>query len=506
MQDQEKAEWTEKSVAIRAELKIWERTFAAENNGQKASREDIKKHPEIAAKYKEYNKLRDIISGKIPPPKPEPLHQTPRKRKHEGRETSSSKRQIIQTPSRGVINPWDVDPYDSPSVVRNLFTPLKKTAIGPTPQKDGQVLGLFDLLAEDVSPSKSDTGKNGTAPPIQATPRRSKSHQDVSLKHSRTPASTSKRRMLDAFATPLKNRDLNGQGSKTPSSVSKLHFATPSFLRRDSQRIHLPPVDENEQGPISPQMVRLPRKPYVRGLSSILAGLRKQEDDVADEELDILREMEMEMENKPAPGKDNPKPAPKAVPKPIPANITEDEILVADSQPGFPLGGFDDEAQFDSNPEEETTNLDRNGQPLKVYKKKGQKRTTRRVTMKPTRTKPSSKAPADFDSDDELAGHHPSDTIPETQNADPDEGEGFADSARNFASDDEQSEYTASEGGTRYRRPNQTKTKVMGKDGKIRRVAKKVTAAAHQNFKRLKLRNSGAKGGVAHNSRFRRRK
>lgn len=252
-------------------------------------------------------------------------------------------------------------------------------------------------------------------------------------------------------------------------------------------------------------MVRLPRKPLARGLSSILAGLRKQEDDAADEELENLREMEA-MENDQALGKDT---TSKPAPKPKAPTITEDEVLVADSQPGFPLGGFDDEAQFDSNPEEDTTNLDRDGKPLKVYKKKGQKRTTRRVKMKPTRTKPSStttKAPADFDSDDELAGDH-TEVIPETQNADAEEEQaGFADSARNFASDDSQSEYTASEGGTRYRRPEQKKRKVMGKDGKIKSVARKVSAAAHQNFKRLKLRNSGAKGGAAHNSRFRRKK
>jgi hypothetical protein len=29
---------------------------------------------------------------------------------------------------------------------------------------------------------------------------------------------------------------------------------------------------------------------------------------------------------------------------------------------------------------------------------------------------------------------------------------------------------------------------------------------AHANFKRLKLRNSGSKGGVAHGSRFRRKR
>jgi DNA replication regulator SLD2 len=130
--------------------------------------------------------------------------------------------------------------------------------------------------------------------------------------------------------------------------------------------------------------------------------------------------------------------------------------------------------------------------------------------MKPTRAKPQAptKVPAEMDSDDELAAPTPVVCTEEDQ-IEAEEEEDFADfaeSARNFDSDS-QSEYTASEGGTRYRRPDQSKKrKVMGKDGKIRSVARKVTAAAHQNFKRLKLRNSGAKGPVAHNSRFRRKR
>ena len=115
---------------------------------------------------------------------------------------------------------------------------------------------------------------------------------------------------------------------------------------------------------------------------------------------------------------------------------------------------------------------------------------------------------------DELAG--PGDIVPETQiegDLDLDDKaetglaqDAFEETARNFDSDS-QSEYTASEGGTRYRRPDQSKKrKGVTKDGKIRKVARKVNAMAHQNFKRLKLRNSGAKGGPAHNSRFRRKK
>ncbi|KAF4630595.1 hypothetical protein G7Y89_g7543 [Cudoniella acicularis] len=350
-------------------------------------------------------------------------------------------------------------------------------------------------VGTEPSPSKLENTKALGINLPQATPQ--KSRPQDSLKHSKTPVSASKRYLLDAFATPMKNKSLNGQGGRTPSSVSKLHFSTPSFLRRDSQRIRqLPAVNENDDGPmLSPEMIRVPRKPLVRGLSSMLAGLRRMEEEAADEDLEALYEMENEMAGITS------KPAPNPKLKPV---LEEAAVLVEDSQPGFPLGGFDDEAKFDSEPEEvKNPTLGRDGRPLKAYKKKGQKRTTRRVNMKPVRSKSSAlnPIPADEDSDDELVAGHV-EAIPETQG---DDMSGFAD-ARNFDSDT-QSEYTASEGGTRYKRPDQSKKrKVMGRDGKIKIAARKVTALANQNFKRLKLRNSGAKGGAAHNSRFRRRK
>jgi DNA replication regulator SLD2 len=448
-----------------------------------------------AGKYKEYNKIRDLLSGKAHPPAPANKGQTPRKRKLEdkGKHGVSKRQRVATTPSRASTAPWEVDPYDSPSLIRNLFTPSKKI-LGPTPQKDGRVLGLFDLLEENRtgnSPSKVGNDGKLPKPSVLATPGKPKTDQFATVKHSRTPASSSKRFMLDAFATPLKNRDPSSQGGKTPSSVSKLHFSTPSFLRRDNHRTKLPVLNENEESLfLSPEMVRVPRKPLVRGLSSMLAGLRKMEDEAADEDLEALREMEMEME-----GGSNP------TPKPNPTTVPS-IVLVEESQPGFPLGGFDDEAQFDSEPEEfKNPTLGRDGQPLKAYKKKGQKRTTRKVNMKPTRSKPQAMSePISENSDDQRVGN--SEPVPETQ---VDETIGFVD-ARNFDSDS-QSEYTASEGGTRYRRPNQAKkNKSANKDGKIKTAARKVNAMAHQNFKRLKLRNSGAKGGPGHNSRFRRKK
>jgi DNA replication regulator SLD2 len=47
MSEEERAALTERSNILRAELKLWEKTFTAANNGHKASRDDIKQHPDI---------------------------------------------------------------------------------------------------------------------------------------------------------------------------------------------------------------------------------------------------------------------------------------------------------------------------------------------------------------------------------------------------------------------------------------------------------------------------
>jgi len=208
------------------------------------------------------------------------------------------------------------------------------------------------------------------------------------------------------------------------------------------------------------------------------------EDDAADDDLEALREVEAEPA---APSK---------------AAKAKDEVEVPESQHRLPLGGFDDEAMLDSEPEEKDLSTGHDGKPSKVWKKKGQKRTTRRVKMKPSRSKPApAPAPIAEESEDEIQAVA-EETFPETQLLEPNRFE----DARNFDSDS-QSEYTASEGGTRYKRPDQEKNRRVEKhdDGK-KAKKKKANTVSHQNFKRLKLRNSGAKGGPGHGSRFKRRK
>lgn len=369
--------------------------------------------------------------------------------------------------------------------------------------------------------------------------------------------------------------------------MSKLQFATPAFLRRISAP--LPPVDENGEW-LDIEPLKLPRKPFSiakgRGLSSVVASLRKMEEENLDEELDMLREMEA-MEQ----GEMGPPPPKKTVAPPRedtdnqkarPAgteggaaeeeanDFEEDEAALIEVEASFLespsskrkkerqrpvlLSGFDDENVYDSQDDGDLSKegLDRNGQPLRVFKKKGQKRTTRKVNMRPTRTKRPSAPVAEEEDDDseeeEEEEEDGDDVIPETQfdatknnaagddshNLDPLLSRG---SGSEFDDDDDDGSEGEGEGEDEEAEASTTKTakaakkKVPAKpkekkkkdattkktknkknggkeDGDEEPVKKPrmVKATANANFKRLKLKNNGAKGGPAHNSRFRRRR
>lgn len=406
----------------------------------------------------------------MPPPKDAPA----KKRKPEPipSETPVKRTKHAETPSKP--RDQDID-FMSPAISRKLFSPAAVTSLGPTPQRDGRVLGLFDLMVEKElgTPSKkeNDGGKAHGRGTVQATPskRRLSIDDESATRLGRTPMSTGKRQMLNDFMTPLKKRDANAASGKTPTSVSKLQFDTPAFLKRHS----LPTVDEDGQFNAPVSSLKLPRKPLVRGLSEIVASLRKVEEEVHDDDEDALREAEgIEMGGAPPP---KPRPQPR------------DEVLVEDSQvQQLPLGGFDDEGLYDS-PVEDA--LGRDGNPLKVYKKKGQKRTTRRVNMRPTRTKrPANMGEGgDSEDDDEVLA-------PETQAAG---GDADAESGSDFdAAADARS------------KPVNVKAKTVKgpKEGTAKKAVRKVNELAHANFRSLKLRNYGAKGGPGHNSRFRRKR
>lgn len=393
----------------------------------------------------------------------------------------------------------------TPSHDRFAPSPVAPTSIGPTPHRDGKVLGLFAFLDNGaVTPSKKDNEENRTM--LLETPSRANEIEDFKL--GRTPTSSSRRQYLDLLVTPLKATDGNARAAQTtPQSVSKLQFGTPSFLRRKT----LPVVEETEEYESPKKLRRISRKPFARGLSAIVANLRKVEESQFEDDEAAMRELEAETF------------APREILFAKPTKPVSDPV-VPDSQAGKKtkklLGGFDDEAEYDSPVEEQT---DR-GLPIKDYKKKGAKRTTRRAIMRPTFIR----RPAEETvyHEDEVTDEEDA-AVPETQfdpTAVPDELEDISDGGSEFAPDPapEANEASGVDNLVKAIRAGRKRTaKALEEDhaeaakeakakdkeeGKVRKVARKVNELAHANFKRLKLRNYGAKGGPGHNSRFRRRR
>ncbi|PSR84375.1 DNA replication/checkpoint protein [Coniella lustricola] len=662
------------SKNLRVKIKTWEVNFAKANQGNKPTRQDIKSNRDMAATYKQYQYLRDVLDGKKPPPAatkqdrqtadkenlkhkspkqhksqlPAHSHNTPSTRRFRTAaetDTPSSQRQHyldvnstmhMFTPRAGGDGDTstfdnDITTITTPSLNRKLFSPVVPTSIGPTPHRDGRVLGLFDMLpfkgAEIGSPSKpsypsmklSQVKKGGKESMIQESPKKRRSDEaaeadeptfttskDATLAAAlgHTPLSRHKRqkqtpRKTDnsAFATPCKpdgsnntNRTPGTAKSITATSVSKLQFLTPAFLRR----IPMSKITESSEM-LSPEPIRLPRKPLLRGLSSVVADLRKLQEKELDDELDNLREIENEamggtLQKPPAtttattahdlndPLTASPSKVTRRQSQQQPhqqqqeaaaADAADDQEALAfflqedaQSKKLKLLSGFDDEAKYDSSDDEGEVGhagLDRNGQPLRVFKKKGQKRTTRRSNMRPVRTQRppdqvTTTAATDDDDDDGVNDHgedadatKPAAVVRGHERNGREEdpallsGSDFTASDSNVDDeddDDDGDEYgvvskntsvkTTADYKTDSKSISKTKREAPSSSSKTasktnkdtsedkdkthsakeltKKAPRKVNELAHANFKRLKLRNNGAKGGPGFNSRFRRRR
>ncbi|KAK4556052.1 hypothetical protein LTR86_006748 [Recurvomyces mirabilis] len=429
----------EKQVAgLREELKLWETDFAKSHGGRKASRDDISADASIHEKYREYNRLRRPIER----PKKIESPQRVRKPQPGGRQGRNALRErsgneVAATPSRRQKSVMILDIVEEDEEQEVEPTPTYiRCALGPTPQKDGQVLGIFDM-AVSATPSKAGNSANALSdmPAISCTPSKSTT-APASSSHvpSVTPQSSSKRRMLDAFAgTPLKRQKLDEQ--HTPST-SKRHFATPSFLRRS---FPLAPVEEEEGSSTTSGPLPQKKRGLVRSLSSIIRSLRQHEEERMDDEWDILDELEAEASGE--------KPA---------------KVSVEDSQAGeMPLGPDQGDPLSDDSDTGDLGALGADGQPRKIWKKKGLKRQTKRSNMKPVLHKPQKAA--------EIAVEE---TVQETQLAGNEE-------------DTDHEEDSSAARKSKKARDDTTSTSPSKK--------KKVSAQAHANFRRLKIKNKNSK-------------
>ncbi|EKV19201.1 DNA replication regulator sld2 [Penicillium digitatum] len=412
------AEVGAQAINVRAELKTWEKAFSSANGGRKAGRDDIKQNADIAAKYKEYSRLKALEASlsRRENSLQEPYESHSKKRKHASPPSQDSvylqvtprksSRGLFATPSnsRTKHHPAQLDPYDSPSTLRRLFSPSThrqgppapsplKAAIGPTPQRDGKTLGLFDMLSESGgsggTPSAARHTNNLAAAfrtpskkrPMNTMPEVPEEEpQQETPRLARTPASETKQFYLaNLFATPTTMRysamveaddNVDAQKINLLNLVPEIppqeaQSGTPFFLRRSNSGRY-PPPSATQGGPgLSPIASRKPQRFASKGLTHLVQGLRDMEEDRMEDDWEVMREMEEEAEAEEAA-----------------------KIQVEDSQ------GPD---------------------VNRKYKKKGQKRTTRRVTMRPVIHQPkpkSSPAPA---TDENWEGEDDVTAVPETQ-------------------------------------------------------------------------------------------
>ena len=306
---------------------------------------------------------------------------------------------------------------------------------------------------------------------------------DICRKGSRSPISASKRNYLESFLTPSTRRvaDISTPGSKARQMRTQSDD-TPTFLRRDSQKAWIERQakegEDNEEASWSPVAVRRRPKLIGRGLSALVEGLRDMEDEKLDEEMEILREFEA--------GEGS---TDKSTTVRKPPTVAVEDSQVFD----MPLGpdGAEASDDDDDNDNKLIESRGRGGKPLRVWKKKGQKRTTRKANIRPNNTKwkpePEWKA-ADGDAVDETT------LIAETQVAGP-----IAKSPR----DPEESdglEYLDEDPSNRVEdsKTADAKPKARGRPSKPQCDAaiakKKVSATAHANFRALKIKNKHSKG------------
>ena len=423
MDAKERKRYEGRSYELRIQLKQWEGSWAAAHSGNKPSREDIKNNPDIANKYKEYRKIRDTLAAKAPHPKVRhghrlneqaPIsHATENKQEGKGKrkaevavahlDTPAKRSRFAQTPTQSRTAQLST----TPTVSREALQSYSSHKHWPDPTKRWQ--DTRSVRSIGGGGSRSAWGyplKSVAEGRLLETP--SKNVDDLEEddeKMGKTPMSSGRRNYLAMFLTPVKpsvTKDTleTVQEQDDPLDDIAKMFQTPEFLKRDQPL----PIDVKYT---SPDAIRLPRKPLGKTLSSIIADLRKMEDKRMDEEMDLAREMEAQFAGAlPQP------PLPKAATKCIntssqkktesktPQEFTSAVMSTKDSDPSTSsgpgilteilakdsqvlLGGFDDEAAYDSPVEEQ---LDR-GRPLRVYKKKAPKRTTRKVNIRPIRSK-----------------------------------------------------------------------------------------------------------------------
>ncbi|KAL5449418.1 hypothetical protein PMIN07_009122 [Paraphaeosphaeria minitans] len=457
--------------ALRLDLKLWERKFSDTNGGRKPGRDDIKADAVISQKYIHYENLRKELALNVAPTTPTKKAEKRRVTRNIDRTTKAIKTAKASTPKRkredsGVAEEEVISPTQ-------LLSPEGPAFIGPTPQRDGYAIGLFDLLpAETPSGSKRGALTDVELNVVQTPSRKdSETSLESRLRGEKTPQSIGKRFLLDSFLAVTPNKRKLGDAT-TPSSRG---LATPAFLRRYNP---LTKIDEDDEP--TPRPAPWARRSFGRSLSARIQAMRQEEESRYEEEAEIMRELEMEAEGMPAPKR-----------------VKMPELQVEDSQAAMPLGP---DRGLESEDGEEEGGLGPDGQPRKVWKKRGLKRQTRRVIMRPNFIKSKFQPEMQPDESDDDANIAKTQMHPLNTSNGPDLSVFDDDDGSDYASDASHS--------TKKNRTQQPKPKAAsatqatddkndkkGREGTIKAAARKIKPWAHANYQRLKIRGNGGNGG-----------
>ncbi|KAK6527878.1 DNA replication regulator sld2 [Arthrobotrys megalospora] len=463
---------------LKLKIKAWEKEFAIQNDGKPPSRQDISANPKIAARYSEYQRLKKQLglensqtanTQSLPPPAQKPAAVTPRKPSVRPSHTP------LKTPS----NPFFFTPSSRPELQGSLYSPsasairqlkwMAKGYVSPTPQKNGKVLGLFDKLPGTTpTPPKRprEAEDNAILAKLTDSAKRSKILHNTEFEDSDDedayvpldPTTPSRKRRYE-FQTPLSKKNKGG-ASNEPDP-----FATPAIFRQHSMNFEL----KDNGSPLTPELKQfMPNRGMigkVKPLSTLVRELREMQEE-EDPGMDVLRELEQSELN----------------PKKTTDSGTKEDITTAP----FP----ESESQTG---EVEADNLAK--QP--VYKKKGLKRQTKRVKIRPvraTRTKPNVKESSSSDS--ELEEHADKNSGIIAQTKEPEVASGS--DKESYDEEPETAEVSEDELAAIVtkpapKKPAQRRSKAQKEPEKLAPSKKKPTLKAdkHANYTRMKMHHRG---------------
>lgn len=443
---------------LKVALKDFEKTYASSHQGRKPGREDIKADPVISSKYKEYNKVRDVLAGRssfnVLSTSSQPQRQcrtTAHIRKDSAVSLTPYRQQHRETPSKARAHPNELDPYDVPSSASPK--PMLR-AVGPTPHRDGTILGIFDLLSSggsrrstEETPSSRKRKRdvlgsevedvNSTLLSSTQTPNHRKSPLRNADSHllaattpasgpatgrrnlSRTPASESKRFMLNHFfatpsavrfatmiagevgedetrspeqlKTPLRDRVLGVSPSKDAKdqSAAQSMDATPPYLKRSfsfKERLLFASATGTASSDSRNTAARDNASPpatqsVTRGLRPLRFGPKPLSQIIADRE-NHTRDLQEEEQRKRSQSQTRTAESTERRIEDHEEDLDDDLDALREMEHGeinIVVG--------DSQPHDVTWTSGE--QPVRVWKKKGQKRTTRRAIMRPVKMRPS---------------------------------------------------------------------------------------------------------------------